>query len=411
MKTLLADPASLHLEKIVARSEAIIMVVNTSSHQAACPQCQQCSTRVHSRYQRCVADLPWGGVTVRLALRTRKFFCPNTACARRIFCERLPEVVVPYGRKTVRFNASLTTIGFALGGRAGQRAGSRLSLQASARTLLRRIGDEALAGAESVRVLGVDDFAFRKGQRYGTILVDLEQHKAIELLPDREAATLQGWLKRHPEVQYLSRDRAVAYAEAASQAAPQAVQIADRFHLMKNLTEAFERVVQKHSSALRETARQVSPRYLTEQMLRAEGLLEEHFPDTRPPRDSKAEEHKRLNRQQRVARYEAVKGMQRAGWPISAIGRKLGMHRETVRNFLRAEAFPERAPAYRRLGPIIEYADYLRKRSCRRLLQRDATLPGNQGARLQRQSSRRKALFTWMAAETASRVAARAGAA
>jgi transposase len=361
MKTLLANPALLHLEKIAPQDGKITIVLNTIGH-SHCPKCGQPSTRIHSQYQRCVADLPWEGIAVKLELHTRKFFCSNDNCAQRIFCERLPEVVRPYGRKTIRFNDALTIIGFALGGRPGERACSQLTLQASARTLLRRVRNEVLDEVGSVRVLGVDDFAFRKGQRYGTILVDLEKQQVIELLPDREAATLESWLNAHPEIECISRDRSLAYAEASSKGAPQAIQVADRFHLMKNIAEAFERVVQKQSPDLREAARQVSPRYLTEQILIAEGLAEESISDAPSVRHPNVEQRVRQNREQRMARYEAVKKMHNEGYSISAIARHLGMHREIVRNFLRAESYPERAPAYRKPSKVAPFDEYLRER-------------------------------------------------
>jgi transposase len=303
-----------------------------------------------------------GGHRGQAGTATRKFFCSNDDCAQRIFCERLPEVVRPYGRKTIRFNDALTIIGFALGGRPGERACSQLTLQASARTLLRRVRNEVLDEVGSVRVLGVDDFAFRKGQRYGTILVDLEKQQVIELLPDREAATLESWLNAHPEIECISRDRSLAYAEASSKGAPQAIQVADRFHLMKNIAEAFERVVQKQSPDLREAARQVSPRYLTEQILIAEGLAEESISDAPSVRHPNVEQRVRQNREQRMSRYEAVKKMHNEGYSISAIARHLGMHRQTVRNFLRAEAYPERVPAYRKPSKVAPFDEYLRQR-------------------------------------------------
>lgn len=220
------------------------------------------ATKIHSRYQRHLRDLPWEGIAVQLQLTVRKFFCQNDDCEQRIFCERLPELVDVYGRATKRLNDLLTLLGYALGGRAGARTCCQLHYPSSARPLLRRVRDEVPLVANSVRILGVDDFALRRGQRYGTMLVDLEHHRVIDLLPDRDATHLEQWLKKHPEIEIVCRDRALAYAEAASKGAPQAVQIADRFHLMKNLTEAFEKAVQRHSALLRQAAQEVSPRYL-----------------------------------------------------------------------------------------------------------------------------------------------------
>jgi len=162
MKILLPDPAAPSQEKIVPQVDAITMVFTTSGLQAPCPECQRLSSRVHSRYQRGVTDLPWGEITVKLELQTRKFFCDNSECRQRVFCERLPEVVEPYGRQTIRFNMSLTAVGFALGGRAGERLASDLYLSSGARTLLRRIYSARLGKAERVRILGVADFAFRR---------------------------------------------------------------------------------------------------------------------------------------------------------------------------------------------------------------------------------------------------------
>src|SRR5215813_3739220 len=300
MKTLLPNPAILSLEKIISQTDAIALVVTTSRPQVPCPECQQLSRPVHSRYQRGITDLPWGEITVKLELQTRKFFCDNDECQQRIFCERLPEVVAPYGRRTIRFNKSLTAVGFALGGRAGQRLASDLYIPSGARTLLRRIYNEPLGKTERVRVLGVDDFAFRKGQRYGTILVDLEQRRVIDLLPDREGSMFEHWLKSYPEVELIARDRALAYADGATKGAPQAVQVVDRFHLIKNLVEAFEVFARPHSSAIREAALEVSPRRQTEMMLLAEGLLEA-LPERMPKKPPTLSQRRDQNRTETLA--------------------------------------------------------------------------------------------------------------
>lgn len=363
MKTLLADPNALHLKKIISHPEAFIVIVTTTQMQARCPDCQQPSFKVHSRYQRQMADLPWAGLNVRLHLLSRKFFCPNVLCHRRIFCERLPSVVAPYGRVTLRLQQALTLIGLAMGGRAGSRMAAALGMGTSAETLLRAVRLRAHdIKPGQVRVLGVDDWAIRKGNSYGTLLVDVERRRPIEMLPGREAATLAEWLKGQSKVEVVTRDRASYYADGVSMGAPDAMQVADRWHLLKNLREVVERVLQGHRRQLREAAHLLSP-------YREAGtsLSTAELPKLDPKRSKHGPSAKEVARQQqtragRLARWEEAKKLHSEGATISAISRRLGMHRETVRQFISADEYPEARPPGLRPSKVQPFAPYLKKR-------------------------------------------------
>jgi transposase len=336
--TILAAPNLLKIENISLYSDEIRLVVKARPLKSTCPSCGWQSDKVHSRYRRHLADLPWEGIAVKLTLSARKFFCLNPDCRRKIFCERLPGLAAPYAHKTLRLNELLTKLGVALGGRPGARMAFGMGIKIGRDALLARVRRAETAQSNTVRVLGVDDFAFRKGQSYGTILVDQEQHRIVDLLPDREATTLADWLESHSGIEIVTRDRASYYADGIKKGAPQAVQIADRWHLQKNLREMLENVLNRYRSQLKKAAAVLSPHYKSIEALSDNGL-----PDLKPKQHQSQRTMKELarheeKRAQRVKRYEEVKRLQATGMSISAIGRQMGMHRETVRQFMRADA-------------------------------------------------------------------------
>ncbi|MCB8878069.1 ISL3 family transposase [Acidisoma silvae] len=226
--------------------------VESRARSACCPDYGNPSQQVHSRYRRSLSDLPWQGRPTILAVSARRFRCSHTACARRTFAEPLDDAAARRGRHTSRLVDLQRYIAFALGGSAGARMADRISCPVSADTLGRRIAcpRPAIGDHGPPRVLGVDDWAWRRGRRYGTILVDLEQNKVVDLLPDRHSETLACWLRDNPGVEVVARDRAGAYADGIRQGAPSAIQVSDRLHILRNLSDAFLALIDRHSGVL-----------------------------------------------------------------------------------------------------------------------------------------------------------------
>ena len=322
-----------HVDEATAQ---LTLCLTSTQPLGDCPKCRCPSRRIHSRYERTVADLPWAHLRVRLSLRVRKFFCTNKQCKRRIFTERLPQVVAPWARRTQRLARALGYIAVALGGAAGAWLSQQLGLRVSRNTLLRLLRRLPLPARCTPTVLGVDDFALRKRQTYGTVLVDLERHRPVALLPDRTAETLTHWLQRHRGVQVISRDRAKAYAEGARQGVPTAIQVTDRFHLLQNLAEALDQVFTTHGKcldAVNATLRQQPVSFPTGAVAVPVAL-----PDLSTLPQQRAAQ--RQSRRQLV--HEQVWTLHRQGWTVRAIAAHLGLSARTVQRDLGTATFPGR---------------------------------------------------------------------
>jgi transposase len=347
-------PGEIRFERLDVSGAVLTIVAATVPPAGRCPECSAPSTTVHSRYTRILADLPWHGVAVRLVLTARKFFCRAADCARRIFTERLPATAAPYARRTGRLIDALRAIGFASGGAAGARLAAALGMAASANTVLRRLRDAVLGELpepSAVRAVGLDEWAWRRGMRYGTIVVDLERRRVLDLLPDREPETVAAWLRERPGIAVISRDRSDAYAEAARRGAPQATQVADRFHLVKNLGDAVQRALSRHAGLLREVAHeQVEPTAPTGEDGSSSTPTRE-VPNSAPRTPSAASSESRARR---LARYEQVMALRRGGTTLEEIATALGMGMGTVHRWVHSDGFPERAKHRRHADAVVD---------------------------------------------------------
>jgi transposase len=236
-------PDGLVITSVSATETQLIVHVACRTPTACCPLCQMPSDRIHGHYGRTVVDLPCAGRRVILALSVRTFVCRSPTCPRQIFTERLPDLVQSYARITDRLRDVLLALGLATSAEVCVRLAPKLGLQVNAPTLLRYLRSVSCASPTSVRVLGIDDWSWKRGQIYGTLLVDLERRCPIEILPDRQEKTVEVWLLTHPEIEVVCRDRGGEYAAAARRGAPQAQQVADKFHLLLNLREKLKELM------------------------------------------------------------------------------------------------------------------------------------------------------------------------
>jgi hypothetical protein len=248
--TLLPDPDQLHLLSLSADTTGIVLSVSSSADQAHCPVCQRPSPRVHSPLHAERGGSPLARYPCPGPIHTRCFFCDAAECERQIFTERMHGVVAPYARRTDRLSEWGTHVAFALGGEAGARLLRKLGMSLSGDSLLDYMRAFPVGERPTPRVLSVDDFALRRGRTYGTLLVDLERHQVVNLLPERTSMTIAAWLAEQPGIDVISRDRDGDYAQECRTGAPTAVQVADRFHLLHNLRAVVLRILTRHATLL-----------------------------------------------------------------------------------------------------------------------------------------------------------------
>lgn len=362
---LLPGPSSLRLNQITTCGDRILVDLTASQQTAPCPSCAAPSAKVHAYYQRRAADLPWAGVPVHLLLRVRRFVCTADTCSRRTFSEPLPEVVTPVARRSLRLANEQRQLGLQAGGNGASRIAHRQGMPVSPATVLRLLRTTPLPEPNTPARLGVDEWAFRKGQDFKTILVDLDTNRPIELLPDANAATLAAWLKEHPGVELIARDRAGSFAEGASQGAPDAVQVADRFHLVKNLRDALElilnRMVDARQAAAAALAKRPDPALTTIGAAAADEqpaavVSSDLVGRVRAPYRKQLQA---ARRGQRLARYEQVMSLHAEGTSMQEIARLMRTNRATVKRYLMADSFPERAPYPKLPSKLDPYLPYL----------------------------------------------------
>lgn len=334
-------------------ADEITVTLRTTSPTAQCPDCETVSKWVQSRYKRNLHDLPMSGRPVRLILEVRRFFCKKSTCPRKIFAEQLPSLYRPHAQRTKRLQEALCRLGLALGGQAAEDISGEQGMSGSRDTILRLIRQSSLPNPKAPRVIGLDDWAWKRGHRYGTLICDLEQRQPIALLPDRRAETVSAWLQASPSIEIVSRDGSSEYASAIKKGAPQARQVSDRWHLIKNLAFCVQALLAQCLAEVRSVEQMGTPP-------KDEGARPGKVRYQAQTRSGKIAQQ--AGRAERLERYESISQLRKQGMTSADIADRVGMPERTVRHWLARGEAPDYKHRSKRKSLVDPYIPYLTQR-------------------------------------------------
>lgn len=340
-------PSTLTVERVERSTLGLTVYLSATTSTVPCPRCGTPGSRIHSRYYRTVADMGCVGQRLTLKLLVRNWVCPLASCPQQIFAEPFAGLVRRYARMTDRLIKALQSIGVTTNGADGACLSSSLAMPTTAKTLIRRVLELPVPPCGPVHIIGIDEWAWKKGSQYGTILVDLEHGRIADLLPERSVESSTDWFKKHPEVKIISRDRGKIFRAAADAGAPQAKQIVDRFHLQKNFGEALEKFFGHHKRLLKTVAHKLAGKTPS-------------VPST--PARHAAKQERDAHYAQRVRRHKKIWKLSRAGYRKEEIAQKVGVGIQSVYRALQQECPPNRETRHRSRHITDPYLSYLTKR-------------------------------------------------
>jgi len=347
---LLLNTDQLTIKEIMIRTDILGLSVESRTFKASCPKCEDESTEIHSTYMRYPADLAWAEWKIVLQLMVKRFFCRNSACQKRTFAEQFPDLVARYARRTERVVRRQQQVSMNVCAQTAEKLLILNQIGISDTTINRLIRDLPDPEAFPVRVLGVDDWAKRKRHSYGTILIDHERRRVVDLLPDREAESVQKWLKEHPEVEIVTRDRGKNYIEGITLGSPDAIQIADRFHLLQNLREMLQRMFERCHQELKIAEKNIA-------QARSEDI--EQKMEKKAPLSTALQPQETCSYRER--KFAEVKALGKQNLSHREIARKTGLDRRTVKKYLLSDTLPTKSVYHQKTSKVSAYQDFLKQ--------------------------------------------------